>query len=460
METILIVEDDRDMQFILCNILNDEGFEVVIAEDGMSALAEIKKSCPSLVLLDMKLPGMDGIKVLENMKGMDKDLTVIMLTAHGNIRSAIKAMKLKAFDYITKPFETEELMHTIRKALQAQYLTKEVERLRQKLGEKAAEEQFIGESPQIMQVLKQVELVAPTDMTVILQGESGTGKDLVANMIHQKSPRKDKPFVVIDSGAIPETLLESELFGYEKGAFSGADRQKEGTFEQANEGTLFLDEIANLPVAAQAKLLRAIQEKRIQHLGGKKHIKVDVRVIVATNTFLSEAARAGKFRDDLFHRLNEFVIFLPPLRERKADIPILANYFSDKAQQEFNKNLKGFSTEAMKFLLDHYWPGNVRELKNAVKKAVLLTDSHYIKPTHLLLDKISSSKKIDFQQDLEKGISLRKTMEKATKKIEKEVIKQALVQAGGNKTKAAKILKITRTTLYTKIKDFRLDKLS
>lgn len=459
METILIVDDERDMQFMLANILKEKGYEAITTEDGQSALKEVKKGTVNLVLLDIKLPGMDGMKVLEKINDIDKNLSVIMLTAYGDIRDSVKAMKLGAVDYLTKPFESEELVLSIKKALKTQYLTKEVERLRKRLQEKTAVEEFMGASSQIKQILRQVDIIAPTNMTVILQGESGTGKELIANMIHQKSPRKDKPFIVIDSGAIPETLLESELFGYEKGAFSGADAQKEGMFEHANGGTLFLDEIANLPTGAQAKLLRAIQERRIQHLGGKRNIRVDVRIIAATNTNLFKSVRKGKFRDDLFHRLNEFVISLPPLRERKEDIPVLTMHFLDEVNQELNKNIKGFSAEAMKSLLKYHWPGNVRELRNAIKKAVLMADSHYIKPTDLVfLDDTAPFKKINFEQDIEKGAPLKKILKEATEKIEQEAIKQALAKAGGNKTKAAKILKITRPTLYSKIKEFRRNK--
>ncbi len=459
METILIVEDQKDMQFILANILKEKGYETIIAEDGHRALKEVKKGAVNLVLLDIKLPGMDGMKVLEKIKDIDKDLSVIMLTAYGDVRNSVKAMKLGAVDYLIKPFEAEELILSIKKALQTQYLTIEVERLRKRLEEKTAVEEFMGASPQIKHILKQVDIIAPTNMTVIIQGESGTGKELIANMIHQMSPRSDKPFIVIDSGAIPETLLESELFGYEKGAFSGAEARKEGMFEHANGGTLFLDEIANLPLSAQAKLLRAIQERRIQHLGGKKHIRVDVRIIAATNTYLFNSVKKGEFRDDLFHRLNEFVISLPPLRERKEDIPVLAKHFLNEANQELSKKIKGFSAEAMKSLLNYHWPGNVRELRNAIKKGVLMADSHYIKRADLVfLDDTAPFKKINFEQDIEKGASLKKILKEATEKIEQEAIKQALAKAGGNKTKAAKILKITRPTLYSKIKEFQKKK--
>jgi len=456
MEKILIVEDGKDTQFLLSNILKDEGYQAIIAGDANKALKELERYSPNLALLDIRLPGMDGMKLLEEMKKSDKDLIIIMLTAYSDVKDAVKAMKLGAFDYITKPFDNEELLLIIKKALQTQYLSKEVEILRKRLGESKAVEETIGESPQIKQVLKQVEIIAPTNMTVILQGESGTGKELIAKMIHKKSLRKDKPFVAIDCGAIPDTLVESELFGYEKGAFTGAEERKEGKFEQANSGTLFFDEITNLPNSIQMKLLRAVQERKFQHLGGKRDIAVDVRIIVATNISLSKAVKIGKFRDDLFHRLNEFHIDLPPLRERKEDMPVLTKYFLDEANRDLGKKVESFSGEAMKFLLDYHWPGNIRELKNVIKKAVLLTDSNHIGPTHLFLNNGHHPTQPHPQFDSKEDLSLKATKENATKQIEERMIKEALAKTGGNKTKAAKMLRIDRMTLYSKIKEFQI----
>ena len=456
METVLIVDDNADLCFNLSSILKENGYNPIAVRDGKSALRALEKNMPNLALLDMKLPGMDGIKILEKMKKINKDLIIIMLTAYADVKDAVRAMKLGAFDYITKPFNDEELNLIIKKALQTHYLSKEVENLRKRLGEKTAKE-VMGESSQIKRVLKQVEIVAPTTMTVILQGESGAGKELIANMIHRKSPRKDKPFIAIDCGAIPDTLVESEFFGYEKGAFTGAETQKEGKFEQANGGTLLLDEISNLSDAAQKKLLRVIEERKLPRLGGKTNVKIDVRIIIATNTNLAEAMNRGKFRDDLFHRLNEFYIALPPLRERKEDIPVLVKCFLHEANQELNKKVKGISSEAMRCFFNNRWPGNVRELKNVVKKAVLSCDSDYIKCEHLTLgNNTIQSQGFSFEQGLDKGISLRDMAKKATREIEQNAIKEALAKANGNKTKAAKILKIDRMTLYSKIKEFQL----
>jgi DNA-binding NtrC family response regulator len=372
-------------------------------------------------------------------------------------------MKLGAFDYITKPFDNEEIMLNIKKALETRSLRMEVEDLRRRLEEKTAITQFVGESPQIRQVMNQVKMVAPTDMTVIIQGESGTGKEMIARMIHQESPRHDKPFVAVDCGTLPENLVESELFGYEKGAFTGADAQKEGKFESANGGTLFLDEITNLLQSLQAKLLRVIQERKVQHLGGTKEIKIDVRIIAATNTILSDEVKKGRFRDDLYHRLNEFNIVLPSVREREKDIPILAKYFLEEANLEFNKKIEGISSEAMKSLFNYHWPGNVRELRNDIRRAVLVTDSNYIKEINLPLPHPPPSRGgggclfEDFDRlNLDKDTSLREITRKATETIEKEMIKKALAEAKNNKSKAAKILKIDRMTLYSKIKSLGL----
>jgi DNA-binding NtrC family response regulator len=452
-ETILVVDDDADFRFNLSQILDDEGYNLIGVSEGKEALKAVQKNSPNLVLLDIRLPGMDGMKILREMKEMDKDLIVIMLTAFVDVKDAVRAMRLGAFDYITKPFDDEEFVLIIKKALQTQYLSKEVEALRKRLGEKIAIEEVMGESPAIKQVLKQVEIIAPTNMTVILQGESGTGKELIAQMIHQKSRRKNRPFVAVDCGAIPETLMESELFGYEKGAFTGADERKEGKFEQAEAGTLFLDEITNLSDVMQMKFLRVIQERKLQHLGGKKDIKVDVRIIAATKTDIEKAVRTGKFRDDLFYRLNEFQINLPPLRDRKEDIPVLTKYFLEEANQELNKKIKGFSTEAMRFLLNYQWPGNVRELKNVIKKVVLLTDAEYIPIESLSTNDIVGLENGSF---LEKNLASCASFKDKTLGFERGLIKETLKNTGGNKQKAAKILQINRKALYRKMKSLGL----
>jgi len=468
LDKILIVDDDKDMQDILSSLINTEGYEAITAGDGRKALKEIRTHSPDLVLLDIRLPEMDGMDVLKEIKKIDKNLPVIMLTAYEDVKGAVQAMKLGAFDYITKPFDNEEMVLNIKRAFQTCYLSREVENLRKILEGKRIVERFLGESPPIKQILNQVKIIALTDMTVIIQGESGTGKELIARMIHQESLRHDKPFIAVDCGTIPENLVESELFGYERGAFTGADKRKEGKFESANEGTLFLDEVTNFPQSLQVKLLRAIQERKVQHLGGTKEVKIDVRIVAATNAILSDEVKEGRFRDDLYHRLNEFNIVLPPLRERKDDIPLLAKYFLEEANLEFNKKIEGISGDAMKSLLEYYWTGNVRELRNEIRKAVLLADSNTIREINLPLPSPPPSRGggggwgegnlfADFDRlNLDKDISLREITRKATEKIEKEIIKEALAKAKNNKVKAAKILKIDRMTLYSKIKSLGL----
>jgi DNA-binding NtrC family response regulator len=446
-ERVLIVDDDKDLQFNISSLLRDEGYEATTVGDGRNAIKEVKTKSPDLVLLDIRLPGMDGMKILEEIKSIDKDLIVIMLTAYADVKQAVKAMRLGAFDYITKPFDNEEFILVIKKALETQCLSKEVEILRKRLGKKAPTSEVMGESPAIKKVLQQVDIIAPTNMTVILQGASGTGKELIAQMIHQKSVRKDKPFVAVDCGAIPETLVESELFGYEKGAFTGADEPRQGKFEQANGGTLLLDEITNLSDSMQVKFLRVIEARKLQHLGGRRDIKIDVRIIVATNTNLIDVVRAGRFRDDLYHRLNEFCISLPLLRERNQDIPILAKYFLDEANRELNKKIKGFSSDAMKSLLNYSWPGNVRELKNLVKKVVLLTELEYIPRENLSTNSSTAETVIENPNT---------SFKDKTKEFEKRLLEEALEKSGGNKIKAARLLEMNRMSFYRKMKDLGL----
>jgi len=453
METILVVDDDRDFRFNLSTILRGAGYDVMTASTGRQAIKEVARCAPSIALLDIRLPDMDGMKVLEGIRKIDQDLLAIMVTAYSDIKSAVRAMKMGAFDYIAKPFDDEELILIIRKALETRSLSKEVERLRKTLGEKQDAEEIMGKSPRIQQILRQVEIIAPTNMTVVIQGASGTGKELIARRIHHLSRRRDQPFVAVDCGALPETLMESEFFGYEKGAFTGADGRKDGRFEQAHGGTLFLDEITNLSEAVQMKLLRVLQERRLQHLGGKREISIDVRIVVSSNVLLSEQVRKGRFRDDLYYRLNEFQIELPRLAERMEDIPILAKYFLEGANSEFHKEVRGFSPEAMKCILNHAWPGNVREFMNVTRRAVLLAESDTIELDHLSINPhLPTNETIESAKPLEKGASF----EEIIRKFQKEVIKKALEEAGGKKVKAAELLNLKKKTLYRKIKSLNI----
>ena len=452
MSTILIVEDNKDMNFLLSSILREEGYHVISVGNGARAIQEVKKKIPDLVLLDMRLPGMNGIEILERFRGIDSDMLVIMITAFAEVSDAVKAMKLGAYDYITKPFNNDELLITIRNAIKTRTLSQEVATLKSKLGEKEAIKKQFGESVAIKRVIKQVDLIAPTNMSVILQGKSGTGKEVIANLIHEKSQRKSKPFVALDCGAIPDTLIESEIFGYEKGAFTGANNTKEGKFEEANGGTLLLDEITNLPFDGQAKLLRAIEEKIVTHVGGKRKIMVDVRIISTTNLDFKEEIQNGNFREDLYHRLNEFQIDLPLISERIEDIPILAFEFLQDANKELGKRINGFSDGAKKMMTSYSWPGNVRELKHVVKRATLMAEGNFIEPEDLSFVISDKTEAVSILNNINEGSSY----DDIISKFEKELIVSALEKANGNKTKAAESLSMNRKTLYRKMKSLNL----
>ncbi len=445
MEKILIVDDEKHMRKILSKILSEEGYKVSQAENGNRAIREIEQYKPDLVLLDYKLPDMNGDKVLEKIKKIDETLIVIMLTAFGDIKKAVTTMKLGAYDYLTKPFNNDEIILVINKALQTLRLKREVKTLKQELHKK---HEMIGESKQIKQILEQIELVAPNDITVFLEGETGTGKELVARLIHDKSPRSKKPFIAVDCGAIPETLFESEMFGHEKGAFTGAVNTRIGKFEQADKGTLFLDEIGNLPLNMQAKLLRAIQDKQIMRIGGKQSIDIDVRIIVASNINLVENIESGKFRDDLFYRIHEFKIELPELKNRRDDIPLLAEHFLKNMNLEFNKNIRGFSVDAIESMLNYDWKGNIRELKNVIKRAVLVTKTDHIAAEHLLFINTGNTEK-EFFPNRDSSFE---NVSKEALQAKVEILKKAIREVDGNKTKAAKNLGITRNQLYRTLK--------
>ena len=447
MEKILVVDDNKYIRFALTDLLENAGYKVFSYGEGTGVMKEVSERNPDLVLLDIKLPGAGGMKLLEEIKKVEGGIAVIMLTAFGEVRTAVQAMKQGAFDYITKPFNNDEIVITIKKALENRHLTQEVKSLRKKLAESSLPVNVIGKSDLLKQVLTQVEIIAPTNMTVVIQGESGTGKEVIANLIHKKSLRKDKPLVAIDCGAIPESLIESELFGYEKGAFTGADSQKEGKFEQAHGGTLFLDEVTNLSDSNQMKLLRTIEEKKLSRLGSKKDLKVDVRIIAATNTRLAIAVKQGKFRSDLYFRLNEFHIDLPLLKDRKDDIPLFIESFIQEANNELNRNVKGMSAGVMKNLLNYDWPGNVRELRNLVRRAVLTCESDIITSLSLIQESPLPNERI-----IPDGVGEDASYNKYTKDFERDLIMKALRESNGNKSKAAKILNMNERTFYRKIK--------
>ena len=485
-KTVLIGEDEKDMQEVLSEVLVRRGYIALSASNGEEVLQELRNKSPDVVLLDIRLPKLDGLKTLEKIRRMNLAVPVVMMTAYGDVPTAIQAMRLGAVDYITKPFKNEDVVDALRKALEMDSLSKEITVLRdqqvaskglingenlqirkelEEMRREREETSFLnqmGVSPEIQRIIHQVKQVATTDFTIILQGETGTGKELAAQAIHQLSRRRENPFVAVDCGAIPDTLIESELFGYEKGAFTGAHGTKEGYFEQANKGTLFLDEISNLPKHTQIKLLRALQERKVVHLGGKKVIPVDVRVIAATNVDLEGEVKRNQFRNDLFYRLNEFSIVLPPLRERKEDIPVLANRFLKEANQELGKKVREITGGAIETLIQYPWPGNVRELKNVMKRAVLLS-SDQIEPQHLaplIARSASGGSEIDSSEvhlGIKKGLSLNEITRKVTEQVEKDVIQRVLKTTEGKKTKAAQFLGIDYKTLYRKMKQYGMD---
>lgn len=450
MDKILIIEDNKDMRRILSHLIQEKGFQTIELQNGLEALETVEKKHPDLIILDIKLPGKNGMTILEELMKLDRHMAVIMLTAYGDIKSAVSAMKLGAFDYITKPFDNEELLLTINRALYTRRLSREVDSLRKQLGAKIPD-RIVGKSRELQDVLKQVHLVAPTNMTVLLQGESGTGKELMAQMIHFESPRSSQSFIAVDCGAIPESLIESHLFGHEKGAFTGALESKQGIFEQADGGTLFLDEIMNLTPSAQTKFLRVLEEKKLQHVGGRKMVDVDVRIIVSANMELDQAVDKGMFRDDLFHRINEFRIYLPLLRDRKGDILLLSRYFLNETLREFEKHIEGFTPEAEKILEEYSWPGNVREIRNVIRRAGLICEGLWIKPEHLSLPLGKTE-----QEVLQRRQNERLPYENVMANVEADLIRKTLQQTGGNKSDAARILNMSRKTFYRHMKKLGL----
>ena len=458
MSNILIVDDERDMRYLLSNIMKEDGYIIYEAGDCLSALSLIEENLPlDLILLDLRIPGeMDGIDLLKKIKGNRPEMQVIILTAYGNIQTAVEATKLGAYDYLTKPFENDRLRLTIRRALESQKLSQEVLQLKTELKKEFDLESIMGHSQEIKKVFERIGKVACTHFTVLIEGESGTGKEVVANAIHKASTRENGPFVAVDCGAIPDTLIESELFGYEKGAFTGADREKKGQFELANGGTIFLDEIGNLPYSLQNKLLRMIQERRIQKLGGKHASSIDVRIIVASNIPLLKLVEEKRFRSDLYYRLNEFRIELPPLRKRKDDIPFLARKFITEGNAELKKGIKGLDKDSLITLTNYHWPGNVRELRNVIKRAVLLADD-LIESSHLVFDNTPPAFPSTLpKEETKEDMSLKEITKKAICSVEKKEIEQALIRSSGNKTKASKMLKIDYKTLLSKIKEYEI----
>ncbi|MDO9556238.1 MAG: sigma-54 dependent transcriptional regulator [Coriobacteriia bacterium] len=445
---VLIADDEKNMRWVLGQSLQAEGYEVVEARDGKEVLSAIAEQVPDLMVLDHKMPAPDGMEVLRRIRAKGQSFPIIMLTAHGNVQTAVEAMKAGASEYLTKPFDLEELKLSIEKALRMSALAAEVSRLREELDKDYDVEGIVAQDPGMLGVLETVHKVAPTAATTIIYGESGTGKELVARALHMLSPRAAKPFVSVSAGALPETLLESELFGYEKGAFTGATAAKPGRFEMANGGTLFLDEVGDITPAVQVKLLRVLQERRFERLGGTRSIEVDVRVVAATNQDLQQLIADGAFREDLFYRLNVVPITLPPLRQRVSDIPLLVAHFLEK----FEASRKTITSEAMELMVDYKWPGNIRELENTIERITILAHSDVIGVE-------------DLPAEVRIGIRTREVGARCfvlpeggvdLEEVELDLVKQALDRAGGTAPKAAKLLGLTAKTLQARMERFGL----
>ncbi|HYB70344.1 MAG TPA: sigma-54 dependent transcriptional regulator [Candidatus Bathyarchaeia archaeon] len=455
MTKILVVDDEAEIRSLLGAVLQGKGFEVVSAEDGSAALQQVQREHPAVTLLDLSMPRMGGMDALPEIKRLDPELPVIICTAHADLATAVRAMKLGAYDYVTKPFDIELLVLTVKRAVERQELRSRIEELKRQ-GQGGSLAERMGGSPAIAQVIQLVSQVADSNFTVLVQGETGTGKELIARAIHQQSSRRQTPFVAVDCGAIPETLVESELFGHERGAFTGAQAKREGHFQLAKGGTLFLDEIGNVPLATQAKLLRALEQREVQPLGSTRPVPVDVRIIAATNAELEEGVKAGRFRADLYYRLGEFTISLPPLRSRREDIIHLAQRFLDEVSMELRRPVRGITDEAMQALLRHDWPGNVRELRNVVRKAALLaTDMVTAEHIPVLSSSVvSAPARPATSGAVGEDLSLREVAELAAVQAEREVIRHALEATRGNKSQAARLLRTDYTTLHAKMKRY------
>jgi two-component system response regulator HydG len=502
MSKILVIDDDVDMCLLLKRFLTKNGYEVALAHNGKKALEELENAEPNLVLCDFRLEDIDGKELLIKIKERYPRTPVIIVTGYSDIKVAVEVMKLGAYDYVTKPLFPDEILLSIKTALQKSAARPENintagtvtppddDQKNNSRGKTITSGQYIfSDSPEFKNILKQIDLVSPTNYSILIYGESGSGKEAIAQEIHKRSKRKDMPFVAIDCGALSKELAGSELFGHEKGSFTGALNQKIGSFEIANGGTIFLDEVANLTYDVQVALLRVVQERKMRRVGGTKDIDLDVRIIIASNERLLDSARKGKFREDLYHRFNEFSIEVPPLRDRKYDLMIFAKHFLKMTNDELNKNIRGFTPEVEAIFKTYVWPGNLRELKNVVKRATLLCDTDYIMPTVLPFE-ITNFSKLQFGETAEEGSSViqikqneapapsaentyiapapapepvftkqleinEHSLKGASIDAEYEMIVEALRKANYNKSKAAKILNVDRKTLYNKMKQYK-----
>ncbi len=448
--TILVVDDEPSHRQMIEAVLSAEDYEVHQAEDGRSAIATIEKKFYDLLIMDVRMKDVGGIEALKEIKKISPGIPIIIMTAYASVGTAVDALKSGAYDYLTKPLDIEELKILVAKALRHQELEKENVFLKERLNDRFDFSNIIGRSPAMSKLFETMALVAPSEATVLIVGESGTGKELIANAIHQNSPRSEKALIKVNCAALPETLLESELFGHEKGAFTGAVARRQGRFQLAHNSSIFLDEIAEMAPATQAKILRVLQEREFELLGSTQTIKVDTRVIAATNRNLEEEIQKGRFREDLYYRLNVVSVEVPPIRRRREDIPLLADFFLKQYAEKNQRLIKGFTPRATDLLMRYDWPGNVRELENIIERAVIMARGDVITPLEFPndLQKLDEALKAS-QIDLSPGRSL--------KEVEKDMILRTLDETGGNRTHAAKILGISRRTLQLKLKEYGIN---
>ncbi|MEI7935167.1 MAG: sigma-54 dependent transcriptional regulator [Verrucomicrobiota bacterium] len=456
---VLIVDDEPSIGQLISRLLEQDGLITLVALDGKTALEKLRSASPDMLIVDLKLPDMDGLEILRQAKALDEDLPVVILTAYAKVPGAVEAMRADAFDYLAKPYDHQELIRVVHRALAERQFKLRLKHFNRQTNANQDLTEIMGPSKVIGQLIGDLNRVAKSNFNVVIIGETGSGKEVVAQAIHGAGPRAKGPFVPVDSGAIPETLIEAELFGHEKGAFTGAVGRKLGRFELASGGTLFLDEILNLPITAQAKVLRALQEKTFCRVGGTQPVKVDVRVLTAGNQDFDEAVTAGRFRADLFYRLNEFTLRIPPLRQRKEDILYLAKRFLDMTNAELKREVVGFSEPAIQAMLDYPWPGNVRQLRSTIRRAVLLASKVV---TEHDLDILKQDSKAAWLVTSPTrggvtpaaGLSLKAIVAQSTTAVEREILLQTLRQTGGNKAKAARLLQIDYKTIQSKIKQY------
>jgi two-component system nitrogen regulation response regulator NtrX len=439
---VLVVDDEEGIRDSLSDIFEDEGYTVLSSSSGEEALKVLKEQTPDLVMLDVWLPGIDGMQTLREIKALNFDLPVVMISGHGNIELAVKATQMGAYDFLEKPLSLERVLLAAKRALERRTLEIENRALRHGLRKKF---RLVGDSPKIHQLTDQMEMAAKSNSRVLILGESGSGKELVAHILHEKSARSEKPFVEMNCAAIPQELIESELFGHEKGSFTGAFERKKGKFELADEGTLFLDEVGDMSLSTQSKVLRVIETQEFQRVGGNRNIKVDVRIIAATNKSLFEEVKKGNFREDLLYRLNVIPLFVPPLRERKEDIPTLVSYFIEHFASECGQKSKKVTPEALKTLETYDWPGNIRELRNMIERLVIMTQSNTIMPKNILIGETVRSDYFSFR-----------TLKDARDSFEKDFITKKLEENNWNISKTSEILDIERSNLHRKIKAYNI----